>query len=154
MRYPRDAQRVAPLKRSGLRAFFKALLGLEGRGISDPWSEKGTSTERAYEGTLAEGATRCASRGSFFLLKKAHFYPCSLEVSSSLRIAWDLQRGMVAPRIIPPEEQKGMVPPALVHPVTQVTPPPAPPPTPAAVPSNNTPPQQAQPSQQDTNKGK
>lgn len=66
----------------------------------------------------------------------------------------DLQRGMVAPRIIPPEEQKGMVPPALVHPVAQVTPPSAPAPTPAAVPINNTPPQQAQPSQQVTNKDK
>src|SRR5579883_3288668 len=66
--FPRDAQRVAPLKRSGLRAFFNALLGSEGREISDLWPEKGTSTERACEGTSAEGATRCASRGIFVLL--------------------------------------------------------------------------------------
>src|SRR6266568_676202 len=26
----------------------------------------------------------------FFSLKEAHFYPCSLQISSSLRIAWDL----------------------------------------------------------------
>jgi putative transposase len=62
---PRDAQRVAPLKRSGLRALKNALLGSEGRGISDPWSEKGTSTERACEGTSAECATRCALRGKW-----------------------------------------------------------------------------------------
>jgi deferrochelatase/peroxidase EfeB len=28
----------------------------------------------------------------FFLLKKAHFYPRLLQVSSSLRIAWDIRR--------------------------------------------------------------
>ncbi len=36
----------------------------------------------------------------FFLLKKAHFYPCSLRVSSSLRIAWAVQT--IAPPVVSP----------------------------------------------------
>ncbi len=61
--YPRDAYRAAPLGESGSRASFIAFLFPEGRGISDPWSEKSERIERAYEATLAKDALPCASRG-------------------------------------------------------------------------------------------
>ncbi len=32
--------------------------------------------------------------GLFFILKKAHFYPCSLRLSNSLRIAWDIREDL------------------------------------------------------------
>ena len=48
--------------RTGLRASFIALMFPEGRDISDPLPGKSESTERAREGTSAEGTPRCASR--------------------------------------------------------------------------------------------
>src|SRR6266700_7410621 len=38
--------------------------------------------------------------GLFFLLKEAPFYPCSLRVSSSLRIAWVLPHPSVRPSCV------------------------------------------------------
>ncbi len=62
-----------------------------------------------------------------------------------------LQEGMVSPRIILPDEPKGMVPPTLVQPVAQITPPPAsgqPVTAPGAVPPKVIPPKQSQPPRQ------